>query len=105
VKSIGLSLEAVAELAEAALWYETRQSGLAVRFLQEVDHTQQALQSRPLSFPRLATTSSDLVIRRAILPRFPYALVFLELPAEIRILAIAHAKREPDYWLNRVEHS
>ena len=48
-------------------------------------------------------TAADLVIRRALLPRFPYALGFLELQTEIRILAIAHAKRHPDYWLNRVE--
>jgi hypothetical protein len=27
--------------------------------------------------------------------------MFLELPTDIRILAIAHAKRHPDDWLNR----
>jgi plasmid stabilization system protein ParE len=90
------------ELAEAAAWYESRQTGLASRFLQEVDRAQHAIQSRPLSSPRLANTADDLVIRRVLLPRFPYALVFLELSKEIRILAIAHAKRHPDDWLNRV---
>jgi hypothetical protein len=45
----------------------------------------------------------DLEVRRALLPRFPYALVFLELQAEIRVLAVAHAKRHPDYWLNRLQ--
>ena len=91
------------ELIEAACWYETRQPGLAVKFLQEIDQAQQAIQSRPLSFPRLANTAVDLEIRRALLPRFPYALVFLELQTEIRVLAIAHAKRHPDYWLNRLQ--
>lgn len=102
MKLVSLSPEAVAELAEAASWYETRQPGLAVRFLQEIDQAQHAIQSRPLSFPRLANTAVDLEIRRAQLPRFPYALVFLELQTEIRVLAIAHAKRHPDYWLNRI---
>jgi hypothetical protein len=78
VKPVGLSLEAVMELAEAASWYETHQPGLA-------------------------NTAVDLEIRRALLPRFPYALVFLELQTEIRVLAVAHAKRHPDYWLNRLQ--
>lgn len=91
------------ELTEAASWYETRQPGLAIRFLQEIDQTGLAIQSRPLSFLRLADTASDLEIRRALLPRFPYALVFLDLSTEIRVLAVAHAKRHPDYWLNRLQ--
>ena len=103
MKPVSLSPEAVLELAEAASWYETRQPGLAVKFLQDIDQAQQAIQSRPLSFPRLANTAVDLEIRRALLPRFPYALVFLELQTEIRVLAIAHAKRHPDYWLNRLQ--
>ncbi|MDF0643481.1 MAG: type II toxin-antitoxin system RelE/ParE family toxin [Nitrospira sp.] len=102
MKPIGFSPEAVEELAEAASWYETRQSGLALRFLQDISQAQHAIQARPLSFPRLTKMAADLVIRRALLSRFPYALVFLELPTEIRILAVAHAKRHPDYWLNRV---
>jgi plasmid stabilization system protein ParE len=102
VKLVSLSPEAVVELAEAASWYENRQPGLAIRFLLEIDQAQQAIQSQPLSFPRLANTAVDLEIRRALLPRFPYALVFLELETEIRVLAVAHAKRHPDYWLNRI---
>ena len=103
MKPVSLSPEAVVELIEATSWYETRQPGLAVKFLQEIDQAQQAIQSRPLSFPRLANTAVDLEIRRTLLPRFPYALVFLELQTEIRVLAIAHAKRQPDYWLNRLQ--
>lgn len=95
MKPASLSPEAVQELAEAASWYETRQPGLAIRFLLEIDQARHAIQSRPRTFPRLANTSVDLEIRRALLPRFPYTLVFLELQTEIRVLAIAHAKRHP----------
>ena len=103
MKPLSLSPEAIVELTEAASWYETRQPGLAIRFLQEIDQARHEIQSRPLSFPRLADTAVDLEIRRALLPRFPYALVFLELQTEIRVLAIAHAKRHPNYWLNRLQ--
>lgn len=105
MKPISLSREAIEELAEAATWYETRQPGLADRFLEEIDHTQHSIQSQPLAFPKLATTSGDLEIRRALLPRFPYALVFIELQTETRILAVAHVKRHPDYWLSRLQNT
>jgi toxin ParE1/3/4 len=39
---------------------------------------------------------------RVGLPRFPYAVVFLVRVEELRVLAIAHAKRRPGYWLSRV---
>ncbi|MCP4594404.1 MAG: hypothetical protein GY842_27045 [bacterium] len=41
-------------------------------------------------------------VRRASLSRFPYALVFIELDEEIRVLAVAHDKRRPGYWLDRL---
>lgn len=42
-----------------------------------------------------------LGVRSCVLRPFPYAIVYLELPDEILILAIAHAKREPGYWQRR----
>ena len=42
-------------------------------------------------------------ITRARLPRFPYAVIFMDLGTEIRVLAVAHAKRRPGYWLDRVD--
>lgn len=61
--------------------------------------------SRPRSFPQLVTKSPSYEIRRALLPRFPYAIVFLVRAEELRVLAVAHAKRRPGYWLGRVRGS
>jgi hypothetical protein len=58
--------------------------------------------SSPTAFPRLLHLPADLVIRRALLPRFPYAVIFMDLGEHIRVLAVAHAKRRPGYWLDRV---
>jgi hypothetical protein len=44
----------------------------------------------------------DLLIRRALLPRFPYAAMFMDLGEHIRVLAVAHAKWQPGYWLGRI---
>jgi toxin ParE1/3/4 len=97
-----LAPEAVTELADAAVWYESRGPGLARKFLQEFETVLRLIESRPASFPRLLDTSPELNIRRALLPRFPYAAIFFELPSEVRIVAVAHVKRHSRYWLNRI---
>jgi plasmid stabilization system protein ParE len=103
VSAVRLSPEAVAELAEAAQWYAARRPGLDVDFLAEVERVLPLIGTSPASFPRLLDLPADLVVRRALLPRFPYAIVFMDLGTEIRVLAVAHAKRRPGYWLNRTE--
>jgi hypothetical protein len=40
-------------------------------------------------------------IRRALVERFPYAIAFEAHPDAVFILAVAHAKRRPLYWLHR----
>jgi toxin ParE1/3/4 len=95
MKPVRLAPEAVTELADAAVWYESRSPGLARSFLQEFETLLQLIESRSASFPRLLDTSPELNIRRALLPRFPYASIFIELPSEIRIIAVAHVKRRP----------
>ena len=102
MKPARLAPEAVTELADAAVWYESRSRGLAGKFLQEFETVLRLIESRPASFPRLLDTSPELNIRRALLPRFPYASIFIELPSEFRIVAVAHVKRRPGYWLNRI---
>jgi len=105
MKPARLAAEAVVELSEAAAWYESQREGLGEELLREFEVALAAIESRHSAFPRLLGISSDLNVRRALLPRFPYAAVFMELPSEIRILAVAHAKRRPKYWLNRVTSS
>ena len=100
---VRLSPEAVDELVEAAVWYRARQPGLELEFLAEVDRVLPLIGSSPASFPRLLDVPENLVIRRALLPRFPYAVIFMDLGTEVRVLAVAHAKRRPGYWLDRVE--
>jgi hypothetical protein len=39
--------------------------------------------------------------RRVSLKRFPYTVVYVELDAELRVLAFAHMRRRPGYWHER----
>jgi hypothetical protein len=102
VKPVRLAPETVAELSEATAWYELQALGLGEEFLNEFEVLLRLIESRPKSFPRLLDTAPELITRRALLSRFPYSAVFIELLTEIRIVAVAHVKRRPGYWLNRV---
>lgn len=101
LKNLTLDPDALAELEEAAAWYEQQRPGLAVVFLREAKAVFTHVRERPRLFSQLAL-ASDLEVRRALLKRFPYAAIFIELTAEVRIIAMAHTKRRESYWLGRL---
>lgn len=45
---------------------------------------------------------AELTVRRRAVPRFPYHVVNVEMATNIRILAIAHDRRMPGYWKERL---
>jgi toxin ParE1/3/4 len=40
-------------------------------------------------------------VRRYVMKRYPFVIVYREMPAEIRVLAVAATKRRPGYWRGR----
>lgn len=46
--------------------------------------------------------SSKVDLRRFVLHRFPYVIVYLVDPGEIVVLAVAHTRRRPGYWRRRL---
>lgn len=101
MKNLTFDSEALAELEEAAAWYEQQRPGLAAAFLRDAEAVFTHVRERPRLFSQLAL-EFELKVRRALLKRFPYAVVFIELSEEVRIVAIAHTKRREDYWLGRL---
>ena len=88
--------EAEAELVDAAEYYEERLPGLGAEFLEAVDAGADVVLSDPL---RAAVCGQE--IRRHLLKRFPYALYYRVGTEEIRVLAVKHHSRHPDYWKHR----
>lgn len=102
-RPIRIEPEAQAELDEAAVWYEAQRSGLGVEFLDAAEAAIRRLTSTPHTATPVPDVPPDLPVRRLFVQRFPYSVVFLDLPDQIRILAFAHARRRPGYWQGRCQ--
>lgn len=92
----------VAEL-EAAIWYETQRQQLGDEFLVELDAAIKRIHNEPGSFAALESYSGPGDVRRCLLKRFPYVVVFLNRPEEVLVVAISHVRRRPFYWLERLD--
>ena len=88
--------EADAELTEAALYYADRIATLGVAFLDAVDSAVAEILSDPWRHPVL-----DEEVRRFRMQRFPYCIYFCPRGDELRVLAVAHHSRDPDFWKHR----
>ncbi len=84
------------ELNEAAAYYEAESHGLGSAFLKEVEKAVQQVLNYPESAPLLSR-----LVRKKVVRRFPYNVMYSVIPTGIRILAIANQKRRPFYWCGR----
>ena len=85
------------ELEEAIDYYNAERQGLGSEFREEVQRVL-ALLTR---FPRLGQAVRGNV-RRMMLSRFSYCIYYrLLTPDTLRILAVAHNRRRPEYWAGR----
>ena len=94
--------EADAEYRAAGQWYEARRVGLGLEFFDEVDAAIGQVLELPRAGELVRSMPAELAVRRVAVKRFPYHVFYLEAPEEIRILAVAHDRREPDYWKIRL---
>lgn len=90
--------EAEEELAAAARWYEDKRDGLGVDFVAMIDRTLGLIHDAPVSFP---LWHQDSPIRKCLVQRFPFLVLFVVESDAIVVVAIAHARRRPGYWKDR----
>ena len=70
-------------------------------FLAAVDTALQRIGDDPLQFPVLETLPDEPSVRRFLLKRFPYTIIYEVVSPEIQVLAVAHVRRRPQYWKKR----
>ena len=87
------------ELNDAAHYYELEYQGLGRRFKQEVRKAALRIRDYPEAW---SIERGD--IRKCLLHRFPFKLLYAIEEDHILVLAVAHQHRKPDYWVERSTH-
>jgi len=84
------------ELDDAVAWYDEQVAGLGQDFLDELDRAIR----RVVAFPS-SCTEVEPGLRRCLMARFPYGVVYGVEQDLIVVVAVAHLHREPRYWIGR----
>jgi plasmid stabilization system protein ParE len=96
VFTVNFTQAARAELIEAQDWYESEAAGLGRRFRAAIDAVIERMSANPRQFPAVFKH-----VRRALVRRFPYALLFVVESDTLLVIACFHASRDPAQWQKR----
>jgi plasmid stabilization system protein ParE len=97
VKPYAFHPAAAAEYTEAAEYHARVDPELARCLYEDIEGVICRIRQQPERFRRISPLA-----RRALCDRFPYAVVYIDQPDRIWILAIMHGSRLPGYWRSRL---
>lgn len=87
---------ALADAIDAKAFYQDRDVDLALAFEELISIGLDRIEAAPGRWPPyLAGT------RRYLLRRYPYAIIYEVRDTDVRVLAVAHQRRRPGYWVGR----
>jgi plasmid stabilization system protein ParE len=89
--------EAAEEIEETAAWYGKRSAVTRAGFLDEIDRALDAILDVPIRWP-----SHRDGTRRYVCRTFPYTVVYFVEDEIVFVVAVAHQKRHPRYWRDRL---
>jgi len=96
VKPLELHPGAEEDYLSSLAWYRNRNFSTAEKFDDAFWRAIHAVEDAPERWP---VYFSDF--RRYTLHQFPFSLVYRVEPSRTFVLAVAHGKRRPGYWLDR----
>ena len=91
-----LTPEADLDAQQAIEWYDQRDRDLGDDFLRKVTECITSIEDNPLRYPLVHRQ-----MRRALVSRFPYEIIFEIESDDIIIYAIYHCARDPEIWQRR----
>lgn len=95
-RTVELHPEAAVEAQAAREWYDERGPALGKAFLAELDRAIDRIVESPDRWPKFRAG-----IRRYLMRRFPFMVIYRQIGEVIQVLAVAHARRKPGYWRHR----
>ena len=96
---IELNEEADRELNEAIEYYNRERADLGWEFFSDLYDLLTLVARNPRRCPWV----DDNSLRRCSMRRFPYSIVYSPDPDAVRVLAIYHQSRDPNYWRTRIK--
>jgi toxin ParE1/3/4 len=98
LKPVQFATPASEEWAAATRWYEQRRPGLGGEFHDAIVAAVALIETHP----EIGALRQDaLPTREFVLARFPYKIVYRVRAEDLYVVAVAHAKQQPDYWRQR----
>lgn len=85
------------EMFEAAAYYEIQVPNLGGNFLDIVENAIIEIAEFPESCPEI-----DNGIRRLVVRRFPFSILYQVFNNEVIVVAVMHHKQKPRYWVERL---
>jgi plasmid stabilization system protein ParE len=101
-KAIRVDAEAEEEIAHAIDRYEREREGLGAEFWDELRSAIRTLDAPGPECGPVIGLRRELGVRRKLLARFPYAIVFVESDTFVRVISVMHGHRRPAYWKRRM---
>ena len=86
------------ELEDAVRFYELEYSGLGRKFKEEVRKAALRIAAYPEGW-----SIERGNVRKCLLHKFPYKLLYAVDENHVLIIAVAHQHRKPDYWFDKHE--
>jgi plasmid stabilization system protein ParE len=88
--------EAAMEAEEARQWYADKNAAVAERFVESLRGAVARLREAPERWAEF-----EPGVRRVMLGKFPYAIVYAVKPDRVLVLAVMHFRRHPACWHGR----
>ena len=87
------------DIRDGADWYESKvDKALARRFLRAVEQAFVKVMEHPETWPRWEIDPS---YQKFLMKHFPFIIFYRVTASQVRVVAVAHAKKKPGYWKQR----
>ncbi len=87
-----------AEIADALRWYRDKDARVGRRLHDAIEHAAEMVRAMPHTWPAYLYGT-----QRFITIGFSYSFVYRVNGSMIEVIALAHAKRKPGYWRDRLD--
>ena len=90
--------QATDEFREAVRYYNNERAGLGFEFASEIRTALSRIKLNPDTWIEIGAG-----IRRCMVRRFPYSLLYIIDGSRIVIIAVMHMRQKPGYWKDRMQ--